>query len=193
MPLPAAVVDRKLLHTRKVVVEGFERADGLWDIEGWLTDIKTYGFPNRDRGEIKAGEPLHGMGLRITVDAELTIHDAVAAMEHSPFRMCGDITPVFEQLKGMKIRPGFTRAVKEKFGGVKGCTHLVELMGPIATTAFQTLVAKRFERLARESAAERATPPRMMDSCHTWSADGPVIEREYPKFYTGPRRAPAAT
>ncbi len=187
MPLPASPVDRKLFHTRRIVVEGFERADGLWDIDAWLTDIKSYAFPNRDRGEIKAGEPLHGMGLRVTFDNDMTIRDAVAVTDFSPFRICGDITPAFKKLVGLSMRPGFTRAVKENLGGVKGCTHLVELLGPIATTAFQTTAARRFERIVNQTADERRQRPHLLDSCHSWAADGPIVAREYPVFSTAPK------
>ena len=94
MPLPAPTEDRELLHTRTIECRGYLRADGMWDIDGWMTDIKTYNFPNHDRIEIKAGEPLHGMGLRLTVDDTLTIRDCVAVTDFSPFTLCGNITPI---------------------------------------------------------------------------------------------------
>ena len=188
MPLPAATVERTLKHTRGIKIEGYERADGLFDIDGWLTDVKTYAFPNRDRGTIHPGEPLHGMGLRITVDITMVIRDAVAVTDFSPFRICPNITPNFRQLIGLKIKSGFNNAAKERLGGVKGCTHLVELLGPIATTAFQTLVAKRFERATSDMTQDQDRKPPLMDSCHAWASDGPVIARQYPKFYTGPKR-----
>ena len=75
MPLPTPSCERELLHTRTIECKGYLRSDGLWDIDGWLTDIKTYNFPNKDRVEIKAGEALHGMGLRITIDEMMTIRD----------------------------------------------------------------------------------------------------------------------
>lgn len=193
MALPPASVERKLLHTRTIVVEGHERADGLFDIDAWLTDTKTYGFPNRDRGEIKPGEPLHGMGLRLTVDLEMTIRDCVAVTDFSPFRICSDITPVFKKLIGVKISTGFTRVTKELFGGVHGCTHLVELLGPAATTAFQTMSTKFFEKLNQTKPEDRQQPPRLIGSCHTWASNGPIVEREYPKFFTGPRKTETPT
>ena len=60
--------ERELLHSRDIVLRGYRRADGLYDIEAQLTDTKSYGFGNRDRGYIEAGEPIHGMWLRLTVD-----------------------------------------------------------------------------------------------------------------------------
>jgi hypothetical protein len=182
MPFPASSVERKLLHTRSIKIEGFERADGLFDIEGWMTDVKAYSFPNRERGEIKAGEPLHGMGVRITLDESMTIQDAVAVTDFSPFRVCPDITPNFKRLIGLKIKAGLNNAVKERLGGVQGCTHLVELMGPIATTAFQTMVAKRFAKMSTEAKQDTSRPPALIDTCHAWSAEGELVGRDYPKF-----------
>ena len=44
MPLPIQDVERELTHTRRVRFEGYRRADGLWDIEGHLTDVKNHDF-----------------------------------------------------------------------------------------------------------------------------------------------------
>jgi hypothetical protein len=186
MPLPASAAERKLLHTRTVTCQGFERGDGLWEIDGWMTDVKTYSFPNRDRGEVPVGEPLHGMGLRITFDDRMLIHDAVAVTDFSPFRICPNITPAFKGLVGMRMTPGFTKAVKDKFGGVQGCVHLMELLGPIATTAFQTIAGKRFAKITGERKELKVKPP-LIDTCHAWAADGPIVQHEMPQFYTGPK------
>ena len=185
MPLPTAATARKLLHTRTVKCEGFEREDGLWEIDAWMTDIKSYSFPNRDRGQVPVGEPLHGMGFRITYDGRMTIIDAVAVTDFSPFRICPDITPTFKYLVGMRMTPGFTRLVKEKFGSVRGCVHLVELLGPIATTAFQTIAGKRFAKMSESLRSEIKIKPPLIDTCHEWDATGEIVEREFPQFYTG--------
>ena len=49
MPLPAPTSERKLLHTRTITCQGYERADGKWDIDGWINDIKTYDVANIER------------------------------------------------------------------------------------------------------------------------------------------------
>jgi len=51
MPLSAST-GRKKIHRRSIECHGYQRDDGLWDIEGHLTDTKTYTFKNRDRGDI---------------------------------------------------------------------------------------------------------------------------------------------
>lgn len=171
---------RKHMHTREIEVRGYHREDGLWDIEAHMRDTKSYSFPNKARGEIKAGEPIHDMWLRITIDDKNLIHDAEAVTESGPFSICGDITPAFGQLKGLTIGPGWTREVRQRLGGVHGCTHLVELLGPIATVSYQTLV-----RSTTQKTRDPAKPPRHLDTCHALSTDGPVVKDHYPEFYTG--------
>ncbi|MFQ5955759.1 MAG: DUF2889 domain-containing protein, partial [Kiloniellales bacterium] len=77
MPLSPAAA-REPMHTRQIECRGYRRQDGLWDIEGHLTDEKSYAFHNQWRGEIASGEPVHDMWLRLTVDDDLLIHEAEA-------------------------------------------------------------------------------------------------------------------
>ena len=44
---------RQLLHLRDIELRGFQRDDGLFDIEARLTDTKSYAFANIDRGEVR--------------------------------------------------------------------------------------------------------------------------------------------
>ncbi|GIX09488.1 DUF2889 domain-containing protein [Elioraea sp.] len=185
MPL-SPPAEREKLHERTIVLEGFRRADGLFDIEARLTDTKTYAFANEDRGEVRPGEPLHGMLMRLTIDAELTVVACEAVTEHAPYAICPAITPNFAALAGLRIGPGWMRAVKERVGGVKGCTHLVELLGPMATVAFQTTVVLR-----RNRPADPAKPPALLNTCHAYAADGPIVARRWPQFAT-PRGETAA-
>jgi hypothetical protein len=177
---PAA--PRKLLHKRHVACFGYAREDGLWDIEGHLVDTKTYDLHDLDRGPTAAGQPLHEMWLRLTVDVDLNIVAVEAKTVWGPYTMCGDITPNFQRLKGLAIKPGFSQKVRELLGGTQGCTHLVELLSPIATTAFQTVHS---EKVKRERAAGVRKRPALIGSCHAWAAESPVVEKRYPEFFTG--------
>jgi hypothetical protein len=189
MPL-SEPAPREKLHTRTLVLEGFRRDDGLYDIEARLADTKTYAFANEDRGEIPPGVPLHGMLMRLTVDEDLTVIACEAETEHSPYAICPAITPNFARLAGLRIGPGWTRTVREVVGGVRGCTHLVELLGPMATVAFQTLAPARRKR-AETASATSAGPPPLIDTCHAYAADGPVVARRWPE-HARPRDHSAA-
>ena len=72
-----------------------------------MVDSKTYSFPNRHRAEVAAGEPVHEMWLRLTVDDSMRIHEVEAATDHGPFGMCPAITGNFKRLEGLTIGPGF--------------------------------------------------------------------------------------
>ena len=188
MPL-SKPAPRKLLHTRTVVCRGYEREDGLWDIEGHMTDVKSYSFQNRERGEIKAGEPVHGMWIRLTLDEHMLVHDAEACTDWSPFGICPEITERYKQLIGLHIGPGWNSKVKQLFSGVAGCTHLTELLGPMATTAFQTLLKRRQQQSETEAGAHtNAKRPRIIDSCHAFASAGDVVKINWPQFYTGADR-----
>jgi hypothetical protein len=80
----APTVRRELLHTRGIEIRGYKREDGLYDVEGHLVDTKPYDF-KLAAGVRPAGEPVHGMWLRITVDRTLVIVDAAAAMDAMPY------------------------------------------------------------------------------------------------------------
>lgn len=195
MPLPPPDCDRQHLHTRKVTCTGYRRADGMWDIEGHITDQKTYPFTNTTRGTLQPGDFVHEMWVRLTVDDGFTVRAVAAVTDASPFPLCPDITPNFQRLVGLKIASGWTAAVKERLGGVEGCTHLVELLGPVATTAFQTIapVLNKEAEQRRKEAEARGEPqkprrrPPLLDTCHAFASDGPVVKRAWPEFYTGPK------
>ena len=150
-----------------------------------MVDSKTYSFPNRHRGEVAAGEPVHEMWLRLTVDDSMRIREVEAATDHGPFGMCAAITENFKRLEGLTIGPGFRRAVRARVGGTQGCTHLVELVDPIATTVYQTMTARRSHRQAQIQAKRGPERPRFLGTCHALASDSPVVRERWPEFYTG--------
>ena len=208
MPLPAPA-PREHLHTRTVTCQGFLRQDGLWDIEGHIVDVKTYGFDNEWRGRVEAGMPVHEMWIRLTLDDRMEIKAVAASTDNSPFRMCPDILPNFQRLVGLRIGPGFTREVRARLGGPQGCTHIVEMLQQVATTAYQTMVGERAKALRKEQKAQATEPkpaettadpaapasekprrrPIVVDTCHVWRADGPLVQKYVPEFYTGAKNA----
>ena len=72
------------------------------------------------------------MWIRITIDADMNIHDAVAVTDAGPFAPCGDITPKFAALKGKRIGRGWLKGLRDAIGGPNGCTHQWELLGRVA-------------------------------------------------------------
>jgi len=184
MPL-SPPAPREHIHTRAISCTGYRRTDGLWDIEGHLVDTKTYTFSNSERGDVPPGEPVHEMWIRLTVTDALEITDVEASTEFSPYTVCRDIAPNFRRLIGLRIGPGWRKHALARVGGVEGCTHIVELLAPVATTAFQTIFPiKNRERPASAQAGDK--PPRLLNTCHAFRSDGAKVRDLWPKFYDGP-------
>lgn len=193
MPLspPAA---RTKLHTRTIVIDGYEREDGNFDVEAHLTDTKTFSLNSDVRGEVPPGEPLHDMFVRLTFDPRMTILAAEAVTETGPYAICGGGAASYANLVGLRIRPGFLREANSRMAGPNGCTHLREMLQEIATTALQTMWPTRARRqagtaeeaAAREKADDARDAARMLNTCHAYSAEREVVEQRWPHLYTGP-------
>jgi hypothetical protein len=198
MPL-SPPAPREMLHRRAIDIRGWRRDDGLYDIEAHLLDTKAYPFENEDRGTIQPGEPLHGLWLRLTVREDMEIVAAEAASDHTPYAVCPSAAPNFARLAGLRIGAGFNRAVAERVGGTHGCTHLREVLGQMATVAFQTLypirAAREREETARILAAGGDVPkrrPAMLGSCIAYAPDSPVTLARWPWLKDADRTDQAA-
>ncbi len=190
MPL-SEPVERELLHLRDIALKGYHRADGNFDIEAHLVDTKTYGFPSEHRGQVGPGEPVHGMWVRMTIDMDMNVLVCEASSDFTPFAVCPAAAPNFAALAGLKIGPGFNRAVHERVGGVMGCTHLREVLAQMATVAFQTLypVRARKEREARIANGASGEPPvvpgkrpALLGTCHAYAPNSPVVKKRWPEW-----------
>ncbi|ANN66422.1 DUF2889 domain-containing protein [Bordetella bronchialis] len=180
MPLPPSEVPRKPLHTRSIRVQGYARDDGLWDIEAELIDVKAYDFARSEGDILRAGQPVHHMHLRITIDDAYTIVAAQAVYDAAPYgEHCTGIEPAYQDLVGMNLVRGFRQQVKTRFGRVAGCTHMSELALVLPTAAVQTMAGRRREN------PDPSKRPFQLDGCHALSTDGPVVLQYYPKWYTG--------
>ena len=116
MRLPVAV-EREKKHHRKIDCIGYLREDALWDIEAHLIDTRSYDCSydqsHRD-GLIKAGEPVHDMWLRLTIDLDFNIHEACASSDLTPFQICPQAAQEMRSLVGIKIGLGWMKQVRER-------------------------------------------------------------------------------
>ncbi|MBM3570910.1 MAG: DUF2889 domain-containing protein [Alphaproteobacteria bacterium] len=192
MPL-SSPAPRERMHTRRIEINGYLRADGMWDIEARLVDEKSYGFDNQWRGRVEPGMPVHDMWIRLTIDDDKVVHAVETSTEAGPYPICPQVAPNFQALKGLKIGPGWNNRVKVLLGGAKGCTHLVALLGPVASIAYQTQSSTLMKRKGKadpwEATGQKASASRpkpwYIDSCLAYATDGEVVKKNYPEFYTG--------
>ncbi|MCY1495897.1 hypothetical protein D9M68_298100 [compost metagenome] len=168
---------RRLIHQRKVECLGYLRADGLWDIEGRLADSKTHSVPLSEGGIVTAGQTYHGMLIRLTLDDEFIVREVEVVMPDVPTSECRGAAPAYQKLLGERIGPGFSRRIKQLFGGTGGCVHLTELLLPIATTAFQTIPMARAmvaPRNDQDTEVYRRARSGLINTCHALRSTGPI-------------------
>lgn len=168
---------RRLIHQRKVECLGYLRADGLWDIEGRLADSKTHPVLLAEVRTVEAGQTYHGMLIRLTLDDEFIVREVQVSMPDVPTSECRGAAPAYEKLLGERVGPGFSRRIKELFGGIGGCVHLTELLLPIATTAFQTIPMGRAmvaPRNAQDVEGYGRATSGLLNTCHALREDGPI-------------------
>jgi hypothetical protein len=178
MPLSAPTVSRQRLHSRRVTYEGFQRDDGLFDIDAHLDDVKDHDFMLLT-GNRLAGEPIHSMHVRVTIDRQCTIVDIEARTDRMPYPgACDQIVPAYRKLIGANLVRGFRKRLHDTMGGVQGCTHLTELLGYLPTAAVQT-----FAGLRREDHGTRK--PFQLDRCHALETSTDTVRTYYPKWYRG--------
>jgi hypothetical protein len=177
MPLPVSEVERELTHTRRLRYEGYKRADGLWDIEAHLLDTKNHDYQLKT-GVRRAGQAIHDMWIRITIDRGMNVLDAEASMDAVPYPGgCEKIPPAYRKLIGLNLTRGFRKRVWELLGSVRGCTHLTEMLGGMPTAAIQTFAGEMKEE--RDDGAK----PFQLDQCHALETSTETVRLWYPKWH----------
>lgn len=182
MPLPAISNARRRVHVRRIEVEGYQREDGLLELEASLTDVKDVDYPIAS-GLRPAGVPVHLMRVRVTLDKDFNIVDAAACSDGVPYPgQCDTIGPAYRRLIGLNLIRGFRRTVGEMFADVSGCTHLTELLLSLPTAAIQTFATFRRDN---EDSVEK---PFQLDRCHALECSAEAVRLYYPKWYRGDRQ-----
>ena len=174
-------VTREELHHRDLDLRFFRRSDGLFEIEGRLIDTKTHAF-RRLLAEEDAppGHHLHDITVRLVLDSELQIHAADAEMSATPFNICPGAAAALQGLVGISIGSGWNKRVRELLGGVVSCTHIVELLGPMATTVLQGIAPLRI--VSSDDPKDDAQRRFRVDSCYAFAAEREVVVRLLPNL-----------
>ncbi len=179
MALPPPAVARQPLHRRVVQVEAFQRDDGLFDLEAHLTDTKPRPIDLLS-GPREAGDPIHDMSLRVTIDDTFSIVAVTAAMPRVPNPgVCETITPRYGALVGLNLLRGFRKQVQARLGRTQGCTHLSELTAVLPTAALQSIG----HLVRRDDPDAASVPPFFIGQCHAYDRGGEVVRRHYPQWF----------
>ena len=173
------------IHHRQLDIRFARRSDGLYQVEGRLVDKKSHPFLRQLAAEaLPAGVALHDIVVRLVVDDTLLVHDALAIMQATPFGTCRGAVNTLAPLKGLRIGKGWNQQVRALLGGAASCTHIVDLLGPMATTALQGLAPQRLARINNpENEAQRRAK---VDSCYAYAAEREVVAQLWPDLHRLP-------
>lgn len=174
-------VIRQEIHHRQVDLRFYGRSDELYEIVGRLVDTKSHPFRRQlAEQDLPPGVALHDISVRLVISADMRVVEASAQMDATPFSVCPGATRALQSLKGLQIGAGWNKKVREVLGGAASCTHIVELLGPMATTAFQGLAPQRLA--AMNSASGEEQRKERVDSCYAYSSQGEVVARLWPEL-----------
>lgn len=174
-------ITREALHLRRIEMQGYRRSDGLFEVEGRLVDNKSHDFVHPVPGRsVPAGAPIHNMGVRLVFDAQMLVHEVETFTDSAPYAACPEGGRALQSIKGLRMGGGWNRELRARLSGARSCTHLMELLSPMATAAHQTL---GFLYVASPDRLDAQGRPLQIDSCYAYAADGEVVMRRWPQFH----------
>lgn len=180
MTLPPAAPQRQLKHRRQIDVQVYARDDGLWEVDAVLIDVKTRVAHLAD-GDRAPGVPLHEMLLRLVVNTKLEIVEAGSETRWMPYTgVCNAHDDAYTALVGLNLLQNFRRDLRERVGGVLGCTHITELAQVLPTAVVQAFAG---EVIDTRGHADGAAQPFQIDRCHALRSDGAVVREHHPRWF----------
>ncbi len=180
MTLPAAAAHRQLKHRRQFDVQVFSRGDGQWEVDAVLIDTKTRDV-KLSAGLRPAGTPIHEMLLRLVVDERLEIREAGSETRWMPYLpFCAEHGDAYSRLVGLNLLQGFREKLRERLGGVLGCTHITELAQVLPTAVIQAFAGEVIDTRGNVD-----NKPFQLDRCHALRSDGQAVQTYYPRGYRG--------
>jgi hypothetical protein len=169
--------EQPVIHKRTIVIESVEEGDGL-RVTCTLRDDRPF-MADQPSGTA------HDLALSLHVrESDRVITEAGAAMHTYPHAECPEILPAFERLVGLSVARGYTREVKARLAGVKGCNHLEHLATALAPAMVQAMSSlghrhRMVEEANGEAPADPAAydPSWLFNTCHVWRDGGPGQEK----------------
>ena len=173
--------DGRLSHQRSYDVDSYRLSADRMLLRGVVHDQKP-------PGTYFEGDPdplsIHHMVVDlILMFPTLEIVAVDVTMNVTPHTGCTRIEPDYQQLVGLSIARGFSRSVKDLFGGPNGCTHIGALLQAMAPVAIQSMWSMNAlsspDRGVPDDEGSSAARDRALafnlNTCHIWAEDGEQV------------------
>jgi hypothetical protein len=179
-------VTREELHFRRIDMRGWRRSDGLFEVEGRVTDQKPFDFrPPSDQRVVGAQDLIHDLGVRLVFDTDRVIREVHTFSKAFPYADCPGGGASLQALVGLRIGAGWNSEVRKRLPSSETCTHLRELLLPLASAVFQSLAP-----FGDHDAVDAQGKSPLIDSCHAYGASRNIVLRRWPEFHRPKDAAP---
>ena len=175
MPLPSPSARREV-HHRTIDMHTFARDDGLFDVEARLIDRKPFDYVRPSSAlPVPAGQPLHDLWVRLTLDDGFTVLAIQGSSDVTPWALCKEAEATLQVLVGERVARGWSSRVKERLRGAAGCTHLMEMLITMGTTALQGIRGS--------DPGRRLTAEGKLDTCFAYGRQRSVVKMLWPEHH----------
>jgi hypothetical protein len=95
---------------------------------------------------------------------------------------CNAYGDAYGRLVGLNLMHRFRQGVKERLGGIQGCTHLTEMAQVLPTAVVQAFAGEVLDT-QEGGQAQTDQQPFQIDRCHALRSDGEAVRQFYPRWY----------
>ncbi len=163
---------RRPVHTRTITIDVFRSGDAELEATGRLVDDRPGAQPSWF--DVPQGSTIHDMSVTLRIHyPDLTITDAFARMVSHPYTICPEALPGLDRLIGLSVAKGFTRAVNERLGRQRGCSHMTALIQSMAPAIKQGAGAAFLEE---DGFPEPDADLWFINTCQAWRDGGPLVK-----------------
>lgn len=167
-----------LVHSRDYETKIYQLSEDELLVRGAVSDRKPPGlYVLNDPEELE----IHQMQVELRVAMPtLEIKSAHVLFESHPHSKCPLIAADYEKLVGLSIARGFTRKIRDLFGGANGCTHtnaLLQAMAPAVVQSMWSVSIRKQQKLGQTHSdlpleeRERRIAGNQ-NTCHLWAEGG---------------------
>ena len=169
------IENKPKIHTRNIRLATYPHTDSSVIVHGVLKDwryIRVFDIT----GAVMEPGVIHHMDVKLLIRSDpLMIEDAEGEMIHVPMSECRTTLDTIEKLKGLEIKSGFSKNIRDIMGEKRGCTHLCQLiivMGQEIVHGW--LTQKRKDKSPVPKDLDNFSEKNfLIDSCRMWSRQGP--------------------
>ena len=110
----------------------------------------------------------HEMKVVLIAEKEtLEIKDINAKMLTVPYQICPEALNEVRAIIGMKVESGINKKVREVMGGVKGCVHIVDLLGECFKGVIQANIRLKIKGLTGDKRIDKLEEM-FVDTCRRY-------------------------